>query len=106
MNKIKSYRHREEKELAKWFFDLVGYFNHYSFFTKKLWKKVKGFKEKDEAEIKCVFMHYWFHHEFRYYSCPVGMSWFSEVNQNTYEKYIKTYQPILDAFEKWKIEQI
>jgi hypothetical protein len=29
----------EEKVLCEWFFNLVGYFNHYSFFTDKEWKK-------------------------------------------------------------------
>lgn len=29
---------QENKELCEWFFNLVGYFNHYSFFTKKEWK--------------------------------------------------------------------
>ena len=45
---------QEEKELCEWFFNLIGYFNHYSFFTKELWRKVKGFKKYDEAEIKCL----------------------------------------------------
>ena len=26
---------QENKELCEWFFNLVGYFNHYSFFTDK-----------------------------------------------------------------------
>lgn len=30
---------QNEKELVEWFFDLVGYFNHYEFFTKRLWKR-------------------------------------------------------------------
>jgi hypothetical protein len=41
---------RDEKKMAEWFFNLVGVFCHYSFFTEKLWKKVKGFENKDEAE--------------------------------------------------------
>ena len=35
---------QKEKEFCGWFFNLVGYFNHYSFFTKKLWREVEGFE--------------------------------------------------------------
>ena len=96
---------KEDKILFEWFFNLVGYFNHYSFFTERQWKNIKGFENKDEAEIKCAFMHYWFHHRFGYFTCPVGMSWFAEVNENSYNEYIKEYEPVLNAFEEWKIKQ-
>ena len=96
---------QKEKELAEWFFGLVGYFNHYSFFTKKLWKKVKSFEKEDEAEIKCMFMHYWFHHKFGYYTIPCGSSWFTELTEDCYNRYIERYKPIIDAFEQWKIKQ-
>ena len=96
---------QEEKRLAKWFFNLVGCFNHYSFFTKKLWKNIKGFEKEDEAEIKCMFMHYWFHHEFGYFTMPCGMAWFTELDEDSYNHYIASYQPIIEAFEQWKIEQ-
>lgn len=94
-----------EKEIFEWFFNLVGYFNHYSFFTEKLWKKVKGFENEDEAEIKCMFMHYWFHHKFGYYTVPCGAAWFAELTEDFYNRYIERYKPIIDAFEQWKIEQ-
>ena len=96
---------KREKELAEWFFNLVGYFNHYSFFTKELWRKVKGFKNYDEAEIKCAFMHKWFHDKFKYFTCPVGMGWFCEVSEDSYRNYIKDFESVFDAFVKWKIEQ-
>lgn len=94
-----------EKDIFKWCFNLVGYFNHYSFFTKELWRKVKGFKNVDEAEIKCAFMHYWFHHKFGYFTCPCGSSWFAELGEEFYNKYIEDYKPVLKAFEQWKIKQ-
>ena len=96
---------QEDKILFEWFFNLVGYFNHYSFFTERQWKNIKDFENKDEAEIKCAFMHYWFHHRFGYFTCPVGMSWFAEVSENSYNEYIKEYEPVLNAFEEWKIKQ-
>lgn len=94
-----------EKELSEWFFNLLGYFNHYSFFTEKLWRDVKGFENKDEAEIKAVFMHYWFHNKFGYYTCPCGCSWFAELSKECYESYIGEYIPIFKAFENWCREQ-
>lgn len=96
---------QKEKEFCEWFFNLVGYFNHYSFFTKKLWREVKGFKEYDEAEIKCAFMHYWFHYKFGYFTCPCGCGWFAELDEKSYNDYIKRYKPVIKAFEQWKIEQ-
>lgn len=101
MNKLDD----REKELSEWFFDLVGYFNHYSFFTKKLWKKVEGFENEDEADIKCMFMHYWFHHKFGYFTMPCGSGWFTELDKESYERYMKRYLPVREAFVKWKIEQ-
>jgi hypothetical protein len=44
----------KEYEIAQWCFELVGVFNHYRFFTDKLWRKVSGFKNKDEAEVKLL----------------------------------------------------
>ena len=44
------------KDSFNFFFSLIGIFNHYEFFTEKLWKKVDGFEDKDEAEVKCAFM--------------------------------------------------
>ena len=96
---------QKEKEFCEQFFNLVGYFNHYSFFTKKLWREVEGFEKYDEAEIKCAFMHRWFHDKFNYFTCPVGLKWFCEVNETSYKNYIKDFELIFNAFEKWKMEQ-
>lgn len=96
---------QNEKELVEWFFDLVGYFNRYEFFTKRLWKKVKGFERENEAEIKCMFMHYWFHYKFGYYTSPCGSSWFTVVDKDSYNSYITKYKPILDFFVTWAIDQ-
>lgn len=96
---------RREQEIFEWFFSFIGYFNQFSFFTNKLWKNVKGFKNHNEADIKCLFMHYWTHHEFHIYSRPFGISWFSLVSEDSYNKYIQEYQPVIDAFEEWQMQQ-
>ena len=89
---------QKTEKLAKWFFELVGYFNHNSFFTKKLWQKVAGFENHDEAEIKCAFMHYWFNEAFGYYTCPCGSAWFVETSKEGFKSYIAEYKPVFDAY--------
>ena len=95
----------EHEGLIKWFFSLVGYFNHYAFFTRKLWRDVKGFEKEDEAEIKAAFMHYWFYHKFNVFTCPVGMEWCAEVSEESWYNYIKRFEPVIRAFEKWVEDQ-
>ena len=50
-------------------------------------------------------MHRWFHDKFNYFTCPVGMKWLCEVNETSYKNYIKDFELIFNAFEKWKMEQ-
>lgn len=88
-------------DIIKWLFGLVGYFNHYGFFTKKLWKNVEGFEEEDEANVKNAFMHYWFHHQYGYFTAPRGMSWYAETDEEGYNLFIERYKPVIDAFEEW-----
>lgn len=96
---------QQEKNLCKWFFNLVGYFNHYSFFTEKLWQQVPKFGGEDEANIKCAFMHYWFHNTFHYNTLSINSSWFEELDEKDYNEYIKEYEPVIEAYKKWIEEQ-
>ena len=97
---------RDEKKMAEWFFNLIGIFCHYSFFTNKLWKNVEGFENEDEGEIIAAFMHYWLHHKYLCYTLPVGCWWFCDLNSPTaYGEYIEKYQPVIDAYEDWKTKQ-
>lgn len=83
---------RDEKKMAEWFFNLIGVFCHYSFFTDKLWKK--------------VIMHYWLHHKYLCYTLPVGIGWFCDLDSpDAYHNYIEKYQPVIDAYEDWKTKQ-
>ena len=50
MGALKENEHIDRKG-CEFFFSCIGYFNHYAFFTKKLWKKVEGFEDTDEAEV-------------------------------------------------------
>ena len=74
---------------------LCGVFGHHRFFTDKLWQKVKGFKNADEAEILNYFMIAELYSKGLYY-CGVGSSWGSPCDK---KHVINTY-PILRLLEK------
>lgn len=92
-------------EVAEFFINLSGVFGHYEFFTKELWRKIKGFKEYDKADIIAAFLHYWFHNKYGYYTCPCGSCWFEELGKESYDSYIKEYEQVFDYFSKWCEEQ-
>lgn len=92
-------------EVAEYFIGMAGVFGHYEFFTKELWRKVKGFKKADKAEIIAAFLHYSFHNKFGFYTCPCGMEWFANLDKECYEGYIKKYEPLLKAYIDWLIKQ-
>ena len=96
---------KEQREIAEWFVNLTGVFCHYSFFTDKLWKQVKGFEKEDEAEVIVAFIHYWLHHKYQCYTLPVGCGWFCELGEDSYNRYIEKWQPVIEAYENWVMEQ-
>ena len=94
------------KDAFEFFFGLIGVFNHYSFFTEKLWKKVEGFKDKDEGEIKCAFMSLWTHHTLGIITYPVGASWcLYNGDQEFFDKYLDAWMPVFKAFKVWADKQ-
>lgn len=95
------------KDAFNFFFNLIGIFNHYEFFTKKLWKKVDGFENKDEAEVKCAFMSLWTENMLGICTYPVGMTWSTYCgNREIFNEYIKEWTPVFEAFQDWAIKQI
>lgn len=90
------------KDAFEFFFGLIGKFNHYAFFTKKLWKKVDGFKDKDEAEVKCAFMSLWAHRNLGIISYPVGAAWCCyNGDKSCFDDYIRMWKPVFIAFMDW-----
>ncbi len=104
---IKTVRSREDVEkIAGWFMSLVGYFGHYAFFTKELWRKVKGFENEDEAEVILAFIQWWFRNEFGLQTQPCGCGWYGHFSKYTeddesFEDYIERYRPVFEAFTDW-----
>ena len=93
---------RIEKGAFEFFFGLIGVFNHLSFFTEKLWKKVNGFDDVDEAEVKCAFMSLWARQHLGIISYPVGASWSSYNGDKVlYDEYINHWKPVFMAYEEW-----
>lgn len=91
------------KDAFEFFFGLLGVFNHYAFFTKKLWKKVEGFKDKDEAEVKCAFMSLWARRYLGICTYPVGAAWCCyDASRSLFDEYIKAWAPVFRAFQDWQ----
>lgn len=84
--------------------NLCGVFGHYKFFTDKLWKKIKEFKDADEADILNYFMLTELHSKKLYY-CPVGMSWGSLCDKETCEKYLQKFEKVRKAYIEWCMSQ-
>ena len=94
------------KDAFEFFFGLIGVFNHYSFFTKKLWKKVDGFKDKDEGEVKCAFMSLWAGQILGIHTYPVGVSWCNyNGDKASFDDYLKEWRPVFMAFRDWQFKQ-
>ena len=88
-------------DVAKFFVDLSGVFGHYAFFTKELWRKVKGYKDKDKGEVIAAFLNYWFHHKFGFNTMPCGCGWFAELSEETYNEYEQEWMPLFMAYADW-----
>lgn len=93
------------KDAFEFFFGLIGVFNHYSFFTQKLWKKIDGFKDKDEGEVKCAFMSLWTHSSLGITTYPVGSSWCNfNGDQESFNQYMNKWKPLFMAFGEWQVK--
>lgn len=84
--------------------NLCGVFGHYEFFTDKLWKKVKGFKNADEAEILNYFMISELYSKGLYY-CSLGMTWGSPCDKETCEHYLEKFAAVGKAYREWRISK-
>ena len=94
------------KDAMAFFFGVIGVFDHNHFFTKKLWRKVDGFKDKDEAEVKCAFLCLWVHEKMGIPVYPSGCSWvFTEGSEEQFLAYMEEWTPVLEAFKYWFLTQ-
>ena len=65
-------------------------------------KKVKGFEDEDEAEVKCAFMSLWTNNTLGIPTYPVGMSWCNYYgDKRCFDEYINKWMPVFNAFEDW-----
>ena len=94
------------EDTLEFFFRCMAYFNHYGYFTNKLWKKVKEFKNEDEAEVKCAFLSLWTKHTLGIITYPLGCSWCTiHGNEEFFNSYVEKWKPLFEDFDNWCISQ-
>jgi hypothetical protein len=96
---------RLASKVASWFISKVGIFGHQEFFTKELWRKVKGFKNEDRAEVMAAFLHRWWNYDYGFTTTPVGNGWYGEVEMDSFNKYIQHWMPVFKAYTEWQCKQ-
>lgn len=96
----------KEEDMVRTLFYQFAELSRYDFFKKRLWKKVKGFKNWDEAEIVIAFATVRLKN-LGIYTRPCGISWssFSDWTKEDVEEYLKDYQPVFEAYSKWCMSQ-
>lgn len=96
---------QKEEDLIQTLFYQIAILSHYDYFKKKLWKKVKGFKKKDEAEVIIAFASALLRNK-GIYTQPCGCSWCSfDWKQEDLEDYFKEYKPVFEDYGKWCMAQ-
>jgi hypothetical protein len=96
---------QKEEDLIQTLFYQIAILSHYDYFKKKLWKKVKGFKKKDEAEVIIAFASALLRNK-GIYTQPCGCAWCSfDWKQEDLEDYFKEYQPVFEDYGKWCMAQ-
>lgn len=103
-NKEKDYSCGDDT--LEFFFSCMAYFNHYGYFTHRLWKKVKGFENEDEAEVKCAFLSLWTKNTLGITTYPVGCAWCAiNGNEEFFNSYVEKWKPVFEDFDNWCAEQ-
>lgn len=96
---------QKEEDLIQTLFYQIAILSHYDYFKKKLWKKVKGFKKKDEAEVIIAFASALLRNK-GVYTQPCGSAWCSfDWKQEDLEDYFKEYKPVFEDYGKWCMAQ-
>lgn len=96
---------QKEEDLIKTLFYQIVILSHYDYFKKKLWKKVKGFENKDEAKVIIAFASALLRNK-GIYTQPCGCAWCSfDWKQEDLEGYFKEYQPVFEDYGKWWMSQ-
>ena len=81
-NKI--YFSEETQDVIDFLFSYNRKFIHYSYFSKELWRKVKGRKDEDRGEVHAMFIHRWLHQKDGTYSTPCVCAWYNFMDDREY----------------------
>lgn len=96
---------KKEADLIKTLFYQISILSHYDYFKEKLWKKVEGFKKKDEAEVIIAFASALLQNK-GIYTQPCGCALCSfDWKQEDLEDYFNEYKPVFADYNKWCMAQ-
>jgi hypothetical protein len=87
-------------KLGERIINLSGYFGHHSYFKEKMWRKLKKYKDIDEAEVWCYFFTLTCYNEGVFFR-PLGSGWASKCSESQCKEYLDTYQDLLDDYKDW-----
>jgi len=94
------------EDALTFFFDANAIFCRHEYFSKQLWRKVKGFEKEDEAEVKCAFLSSWAKETMNIVTYPVGAAWCTMYGKQEYfDDYIKKYKPLFKDYGEWCMMQ-
>lgn len=100
------------EDAFNYIFRCESYFCRHYYFTKELWRKVKGFENEDKAEVHIAFLTLWLcetfnEHNYKpIYSYPLGCGW-STINgsKESYDEYIDRFRPLFKDYTNWCLSQ-
>lgn len=96
----------KEEELIEYFFSMIGFFSHYSYFTKELYKtRVKRLKNVDRGEVIAAVLSSSIKQELGYNVMPVGCSWGTIMPEDSVKEYQEEWKDLYEDFVNWQLEQ-
>lgn len=94
------------KEAFEFFFSCIGTFNHHNYFLKEMWRRVEGYEDEDEAEVKCAFLSKWAYEAIGITSYPVGASWCNyDGTLDAFTEYLQHHEALFDDYANWVEKQ-
>lgn len=94
------------KEAFEFFFSCIGTFNHYNYFLKEMWRRVEGYEDEDEAEVKCAFLSKWTYERLGIPSYPVGAAWCNyDGSLATFTEYLQRHEALFNDYANWVEKQ-
>jgi len=92
----------EQQRVISSMFDANAKFCRHHYFIDKMWKKVKGYENADEADVKAAFMSAWLFNDSEIMTMPIGCGWAAIISdKEDFDKYMAEYQPLFSDYVNW-----